>query len=207
MSQRFHQQSRDLLKHHHLTVVSSVVYNCTYWKNLALTKLVHGPNMFDVSKLNHNLVATTIHPGIILGCSPLSTYRYSGVLWVHTQYIPGMLTTLYLLLLWSTPHSYLLSTSQIILGCPPLSTYCYSGVLQVHTYSVQPRIILGCSPPSTYCYSGISLWAVTKQILCISHDGKYWWNNNFFNLNKSSYNYCSLDEYQVYFTLNEIARG
>jgi len=29
MSQRFHQQSRDLLKHHHLTVVSSVVYNCT----------------------------------------------------------------------------------------------------------------------------------------------------------------------------------
>lgn len=29
----------------------------------------------------------------------------------------------------------------------------------------------------------------------------------FFNLNKSSYNYCSLDEYQVYITLNEIARG
>ena len=39
----------------------------------------------------------SVHLRIILGCSPLSTYCYSGVLQVHTQYIPGSS--------WDTHHS------------------------------------------------------------------------------------------------------
>jgi len=44
-----------------------------------------------------------------------------------------MLTTLYLLPLWSIPSSYISVHLRIILGCSQLSTYCYSRVFQVHT--------------------------------------------------------------------------
>jgi len=67
---------------------------------------------------------------IILGCSPPSTYCYSGAVWVHAQYItdhPGILTTLYLLLLQSTPSSYSYVHPRIILGAHhPLPMCCYS---------------------------------------------------------------------------------
>jgi len=74
----------------------------------------------------------SVHPGIILGCSPPCTYCYSGVFQVHTQYIPGSSWDAHLPVPTATPSSYSVHP-RIILGCSPPSTYCYSGVFQVHT--------------------------------------------------------------------------
>jgi len=107
---------------------------------------------------------------------PTATPEQSKFILSTSQDHPGILTTLYLLLLKSIPSScsvhhrsswdahhplptatpeqseFMLSTSQIILGYSPPSTYCYSRVLQVHTHTYIPG----------------SSWVLTTLYLCVA---------------------------------------
>ena len=82
----------------------------------------------------NNLVLTKKHS--ILGWSwdigYVQVKSWTSSYYNTSQDHPGMLTTLYQLLLQSTPSSFSVHP-RIILGYSPPSTYCYSGVLKVHS--------------------------------------------------------------------------
>jgi len=86
-------------------------------EELSTDKVVNGPKMLDVSKLNHYPVATIISLWDIY-----SHLLPNRVLQVRTQYIPGSS--------WDDHHSLPTATLEyskfilrIILGCSPLTFY------------------------------------------------------------------------------------